>query len=108
MVQRSNPHGVQNAITELNSLRGQIDPKDRALDGYIDGALWNLRHLTGAQAGLLDSRISQDAVTSLERLEMELNKRVASEQAQGARTGATESSPEQYPAGGRRVLQEIE
>ncbi len=90
------PRGVQNAIAELNSLRGQIDPRDRALYGYIDGALGNLRHLTGAQAGLLDSRISRDAVTSIERLEVELNKRAAAEQAQGARTGAPESSPEKY------------
>ncbi len=93
---RIDARGVQNAITELNGLRGQVDPRDRALYGYIDGALWNLRHLTGAQAGLLDSRISQDAVTSLERLEVELKKRVTSEQAQGARTGAPESSPEKY------------
>jgi hypothetical protein len=88
--------GVQEALGQLNSLRAQIDPRDRALGGYIDGAIWNLRHLTGAQAGLLDARISQQAVASLERLEMELNKRVAQTQAQGARTGAAETAPEKY------------
>jgi hypothetical protein len=88
--------GVQQAIGQLNWLRAQIDPRDRALGGYIDGALWNLHHLTGAQAGLLDARISHDAVASLERLEMELSKRVALAQAQGARTGAAETAPEKY------------
>jgi len=78
-------------------LRGQIDPSDRALYGYIDGVLGNLHHLTGAQAGLLEARISQDTVTSLERLEMELNKRMAQGGiANGARTGAPEQSPESY------------
>jgi hypothetical protein len=88
--------GLQNAIGQLYGLRAQIDPRDRALYGYIDGALWNLRHLTGAQDGLLDARISQDAVTSLERLEVELNKRTGQQHAEGARTGAPESSPEKY------------
>jgi hypothetical protein len=88
--------GLQDAIGELYDLRAQIDPRDRALYGYIDGALWNLRHLTGAQDGLLDARISLDAVTSLERLEVELNKRAAQKQAPGARTGAAELSPEKY------------
>ncbi len=87
---------VQAAIGQLNWMRTQIDPHDRALGGYIDGALWNLHHLTGAQSGLLETRISQDAAASLERLEMELDKRVAQGQAQGARTGAPESAPEKY------------
>ncbi len=88
---------VQSAIRQLNGLRGQVDPNDHALYGYIDGVLGNLHHLTGAQAGLLDARISQDTVTSLERLEMELNKRMAQGGiANGARTGATEQTPESY------------
>ncbi|MBV9154692.1 MAG: hypothetical protein JO097_00385, partial [Acidobacteriaceae bacterium] len=88
--------GVQSAIGQLNWLRTQVDPRDRALGGYIDGAIWNLHHLTGAQAGLLDERIKNDAAASLERLEMELNKRIAQAQAQGARTGAPENAPEKY------------
>jgi len=88
--------GLQDAISELYGLRAQIDPRDRALYGYIDGALWNLRHLTGAQDGLLDARISRDAVTSLERLEVELNKRVTQKQTPDARSGAPELSPEKY------------
>lgn len=87
---------VQEAIGQLNWLRGHIDPHDRALYGYVDGALGSLYHLTGAEAGLLDSRISRDAAAKLERLEIELNKRMAQQQAEGARTGAPESSPEQY------------
>lgn len=88
--------GVQQTMQQLYGLRAQIDPQDHALYGYIDGALGNLRHLTGAQAGLLDARINQDAVTSLERLEVELNKRLGQQQPEGARTGAPESSPEKY------------
>ncbi len=91
-----NPSEVRDAIGQLNGLRGQMDPRDRALSGYIDGALWNLRHLTGAQSGLLDARISQDAAASLERLELELNKRLGQQEPQGARTGAPESAPEKY------------
>ncbi|HEX4747910.1 MAG TPA: hypothetical protein VH302_00075 [Bryobacteraceae bacterium] len=88
--------GVQDAIGQLNWLRTQVDPRDRTLGGYIDGALWNLHHLTGAQAGLLDSRINHDAVASLQRLEMEMNRRLVTAQAQGARTGAPEPAPEKY------------
>ena len=58
--------------------------------------LGNLRHLTGAQAGLLDARIARDAAASLERLEAELSKRIGQQQAMGARTGAPEASPEKY------------
>jgi hypothetical protein len=89
-------NGVQSAIAQLNGLRAQLDPRDRALGGYIDGALGNLHHLTGAQAGLLDQRISQDALTSLQRLEAELGKRVGQAQNNGTRTGAPEDSPEKY------------
>ncbi|MGA8030087.1 MAG: hypothetical protein WB992_23315 [Bryobacteraceae bacterium] len=88
--------GVQDAIQDLQALRNQVDPRDRALNGYIDGALGNLRHLTGAEQGLLDTRISQDAVRSLERLELELSRRVGQQQAAGARIAAPESSPEKY------------
>jgi hypothetical protein len=87
--------GVQDAMRELSTLRAQLDPNDRELGGYIDGALWNMRHLTGAQAGLLDERISHDAVVSLQRLELELSKRAA-QRGEGARTGAPENSPDKY------------
>ncbi len=88
--------GVQSAISQLRGLRAQVDPHDRALSGYIDGALGNLQHLTGAQAGLLDARIGQDALLSLQRLEVELNKRVTQQESGGTRTGAREESPEKY------------
>ncbi len=91
-----NREGLQNAIGDLYGLRGQIDPHDRALYGYINGALGYLRNLYGADPSLLDSRINHDAVASLERLEVELNKRVAQRQANGTRTGASESAPEKY------------
>lgn len=88
--------GVQSAIRQLNSLRAVTNPNDRALYGSIDGALGNLHHLTAAQDGLLDARLSQNALSSLERLEVELSKRVGQDGPAGTRTGAQESSPEKY------------
>jgi hypothetical protein len=86
---------LQDAITGLNSLRGRIDPGDRAFRGYLDDTLGALRTLS-ADPRLLDSTISQDAVTRLERLEVELARRLGDAQAEGARTGAAEASPEKY------------
>lgn len=87
---------VQDAIDELTGLRAQLGPGDHALGGYIDGTLGYLHHLYNADPGLLQGRISRDAATSLERLEVELSKRVAQQQIRGARTGAAESAPENY------------
>ncbi len=87
---------VRDAIKQLNSLRAQVDPRDRALEGYIDGAIGTMQHLTGAQDGLLDGRINRAAAISLERLEVELNKRSVQRNPEGARTGAAEASPEKY------------
>jgi hypothetical protein len=87
---------IQSAIAQLRGLRDQAGARDRALTGYIDGALGNLQHLTGAQDGLLEARISRDALTSLQRLEIELGKRLAQQQNEGTRTGAREDSPEKY------------
>jgi hypothetical protein len=87
---------IQSAIAQLRGLRDQAGTRDRALTGYIDGALGNLQHLTGAQDGLLEARISRDALTSLQRLEVELGKRLAQQQNEGTRTGAREDSPEKY------------
>jgi hypothetical protein len=91
-----NREGVQNAISQLRGLRAQVDPHDRALLGYVDGALGTMQHLTGAQTGLLDARVSRDAFLSLQRLEVELNKRVVQQGTGGTRTGAREESPEKY------------
>jgi hypothetical protein len=87
--------GLQDAISGLNSLRGRLDPSDRAFRGYVDNTLGSLRTLN-ADPRLLDSAISQDAVTSLERLEVELGRRLGEQGAGGARTGAPEASPEKY------------
>ena len=86
----------QDAMRQLETMREQTDPHDRELYGYINGALGNMQHLTGAEAGLLDARISREAVVSLERLEIELNKRALQQHSEGTRTGATEASPEKY------------
>ena len=88
--------GVQNAIEQLNTLRNGLNPHDRALEGYVNGAIGTMQHLTGAQDGLLDGRLSRAAAVSLERLEVELNKRVIQQRPEGARTGAPEASPEKY------------
>ncbi len=89
-------NSAQDAMKQLNALRAQVDPRDHALEGYIDGAIGTMQHLTGAQDGLLDGRISRAAVVSLERLEVELNKRAVQQKPEGARTGAPEVSPEKY------------
>jgi hypothetical protein len=87
--------GLQDAISGLNSLRGRIDPRDRAFRGYLDDTLGSLRTLN-ADPRLLDSAISQDAVTQLERLEVELGRRLGEQGAGGARSSAPEASPEKY------------
>ena len=86
---------MQDAINGLNTLRGQIDPRDRAFRGYVDNTLGSLRTLN-ADPRLLDSAISQDAVTQLERLEVELGRRLGEQGAGGARSGTPEASPEKY------------
>ena len=87
--------GIQDAISQLYAFRRQIDPRDRTLYNYIDGTLGYLRDMN-ANPAVLDSAINQDAVSSLERLEMELSRRVGQQQASGARSTTPESSPENY------------
>jgi hypothetical protein len=87
--------GLRDAIGQLSGLRGQIDPRDRALRGYVDDTLGSLRTLY-ADPDILQSTISQDAVTRLERLEIELGRRLGEQQVEGARSGAPEPSPEKY------------
>ena len=88
---------IHDAINQLNTFRGQIDPRDHALNTYFDGTLGYLHDLY-ADPSQLQSTIGQDAVTSLERLEIELNRRlgVDLQRSGGARTGAAEPSPEKY------------
>jgi len=87
---------VRNAIGDLNSLRGRIDPHDRALRGYVDDTIGSLR-LLNADPSVLQSTIGQDAVTRLERLEVELARRAGElQQLEGARLRAPEDSPEKY------------
>jgi hypothetical protein len=89
--------GIHDAMSQLYALRGQIDPRDHSLNTYIDGTLGYLHDLY-ADPSRLQSTIGQDAVTSLERLEIELNRRLGGDlqHSGGARTGAAESSPEKY------------
>jgi hypothetical protein len=90
------PRGMQEAMGQLNTLRGQIGPHDLALRGYVDNTLGSLRSLN-ADPKLLQSAIGQDAVSHLQRLELELSRRLGEPPAAlGARTGAAEPSPEKY------------
>jgi hypothetical protein len=90
------PQSVQGAINDLNSLRAGIGPNDRALRGYVDDTLGYLR-LLHADPNVLQSTIGQDAVSRLERLEVELARRAGElQQLQGARLRASEDSPEKY------------
>ena len=87
--------GLQDAIGQLYAYRRQIDPRDRTLYNYIDGTLGYLRDLN-ANPAVLQSAINQDAVSNLERLEMELSRRLGQQQTNSARTTTPESSPEKY------------
>ena len=62
------------AIDDLSSWRGKIDPHDRDLRGYVDQSLGYLR-LLHADPNRLQGTIGQDAVSRLERLEVELARR---------------------------------
>jgi hypothetical protein len=87
---------VRGAIDDLNSLRGRLDPHDRALRGYVDDTIGSLR-LLNADPNVLESTIGQDAVSRLERLEVELARRSGELQpTEGARLRAPEDSPEKY------------
>jgi hypothetical protein len=87
---------IRGAISDLNGLRGRIDPNDRALRGNLDDALGSLR-LLNADPNRLQSTIGEDAVSRLERLEVELARRAGElQQLQGARLRAPEDSPEKY------------
>ena len=87
---------VRSAIGDLNSLRGRLDPHDRALRGYVDDTIGSLR-LLNADPNVLRSTIGQDAVSRLERLEVELARRAGElQQLDGARLRAPEDSPEKY------------
>ncbi len=88
--------GVNDAISQLQYLRGQLGPQDRGLRSNIDDSLGRLRDLN-ADPNLLQSAIASDAVASLERLELELQRRMADPQlAHGARLSPAESSSDKY------------
>jgi hypothetical protein len=87
--------GLPDTVRQLSGLRQQIGTRDRQLRNDIDGALGSLNRLYGAQSGLLEARIRQEVLPSLERLEVELSRRVGNEE-ENARTAASESAPEKY------------
>ena len=87
---------MRDAIGQLNSLRGRLDPRDRALRGYVDDTIGSLR-LLNADPNVLQSTIGQDAVSRLERLEVEFARRSGElQQLEGVRLRAPEDSPEKY------------
>jgi hypothetical protein len=92
--QASQPGGQQpSGADQLGALRAQFGRDDRQLNGYLNDAMGSLRRMD-AQSGLLDARLTSNAMLSLERLELELTRRMT--QKAGARTGAPENVPEGY------------
>ncbi len=88
-------HELQDAIGQISALRGQISGEDRALGNYFGGTLGYLRDLN-ADPSVLQATIGQDAITSLERLEAELSRRLGEQQVQGARSGTADATSEKY------------
>jgi hypothetical protein len=82
-------------MNELYALRRQINPKDKQLYNYLDGTLGYLHDLH-ANPGVLNATVADDAVTSLERLELELSRRAGMGDPGVARTDSRESAPEDY------------
>jgi len=89
------PGGQQqsSAADQLGALRSQFGRDDRQMDAYWNDAMGSLRRMD-AQAGLLDARLASNAMLSLQRLELELTRRLM--QKAGARTGTPENVPESY------------
>ncbi|MCU1291625.1 MAG: hypothetical protein JWP08_475 [Bryobacterales bacterium] len=85
---------IQQTLEDLAALRAQVGRTDRRLSGEVNDAIGLLQHMKG-QDGLLDQRVNQDAVASLEKVEVELNRRIGQGN-DAARTGTPETAPEQY------------
>jgi hypothetical protein len=83
----------QSEMDQLNQLRSQVGRGDRQLNGYFDDTMGWLRQMNG-QAGLMDARLNKNALISLQRLEVELARRL--EQRSGARSDDPESVPVSY------------
>ena len=84
----------QSGVEQLSRLRSQVGGRDdRQLDGYWNDAVGAMRRIR-SQDGLLDARLDNNALVSLERLEVELARRIG--QQAGARTGAPEDVPQSY------------
>lgn len=84
------------AITDLSRLRAKMRPNDHSYRD-LDGALGYLVRLYHADPSVLRTAINEDAVTNLERLEMELTRQVNNGHGiSGARTPAPEQTPEKY------------
>jgi hypothetical protein len=85
---------VQETIDQLAAIRTQLGRNDRRFSGEVNDAIGRLQHLKG-QDGLLDARVNEDTVASLEKLEVELNHRIGQGD-DATRTGNPELAPEQY------------
>jgi hypothetical protein len=83
----------QSGVDQLSGLRSQFGRDDHQLNSDLNDAMGALRRID-SQAGLMDARLDNNALISLERLEVELARRIG--QKAGARTGAPENVPESY------------
>lgn len=89
-----NGAGTEETLNQLYALRSEFGRNDRQLNNSLNNAIESLRQIR-SEPGRLDALVNQDAVTDLERLELELSRRIGATQT-GARTGAPETAPEQY------------
>lgn len=85
---------AEEALDDLNALRAGIARNDRQLNNSLSNAIGSLRQIR-SQPGRLDAVMSADTVTNLERVELELARRVSAIPAD-ARTGSAENAPERY------------
>ena len=83
----------QSEVDQLAGIKAQFGRDDRPLSNSVDNALGAVQRMNG-QNGLLDARLASNAMLSLERLELELSKRM--QQKAGARTNVPETVPDNY------------
>lgn len=83
--------GRQQAMDDLAALGRE----DQSLRSYADDAMGSLQRLYG-QNGLLDERLNERALRSLDRLQLELSRRVGQTGPAAAHAGVSEESPEAY------------
>ncbi len=86
---------IQEAESAMSGLRRQLGPGDKSLSRQLNGAIGSLRHLDDSRAGVMEARLNQEILPTLERLEGELSRRLTDGN-NAPRTTDAERAPEQY------------